>query len=117
MTSEYKTFITFLNNHVNSDNELDMIIYSIGTVQRIVEQFSQFYNQQIEKKKEYDIIDLEIEFENQCNEKIYYALGIGDSSTLFVECEIDDSNSIIFNVNINKIRIATLTLESMRDGS
>lgn len=51
MTSEYKTFITFLSNHINSDNELDMVIYSIGTVQRIVEQFSQFYNQQIEKKK------------------------------------------------------------------
>lgn len=117
MTKEYKTFIAFLEEHVKSDNELDMIIYSIGTVQRIVEQFSQFYNQQIEDKQEYDIVDLEVEFETQCNEKIHYALGIGDSATLFIECEIEDQTLQIFNVYINKIRIATLTLESIRNES
>ena len=49
MTKEYKTFITFLDKHIQSENELDMVIYNIGTVQRIAEQFAQFYNQQIKE--------------------------------------------------------------------
>lgn len=124
MTMKYKSFITFLNENVNSDNELDMILYNIGTVQRIVEQFSQFYNQKIENMQdEYDdVIDLEIEFEMQCNEKIHLALGLGEPTTLFTECEhrdyditLDNLPSRIFIININKERIAALTLESMRN--
>lgn len=124
MMMGYKSFITFLDKNINSDNELDMVLYNIGTVQRIVEQFSYFYNQKIENMtQEYDdVIDLEIEFEMQCNEKIHLALGIGEETTLFVECEHrdydvapDDFPSRIFIININKEKIAALTLESMRN--
>lgn len=114
MTKEYKTFITFLDKHIQSENELDMVIYNIGIVQRIAEQFAQFYNQQIKNKQDYDLIDLEIEFETQCNEKIYLALGIGDSSTLFIECSLSNNEGEkFFNITINKERIAALTLEGI----
>ena len=114
MTNEYKTFIAFLDKNVKSNNELDVIIYNIGTIQRIAEQFSLFYNQQIKEKKDYDLLDLEIEFETQCNEKIHLALGIGDPSTLFIECESkEDGGQTFFNITINKMRVAALTLEGM----
>lgn len=124
MTMGYKSFITFLDENINSDNELDMILYNIGTVQRIVEQFSQFYNQKLENtQEEYDdVLDLEIEFEMECNEKIHLALGMGEPTTLFVECEHCDYDVVpenfpsrIFIININKEYIAALTLESMRN--
>lgn len=127
MTTGYKDFINFLDENVQTDNELDIIIYNIGTVQKIVEQFSYFFNQKIEQKveqnEEYDIVDLEIEFEMQCNEKIHLALGIGDESTLFVESEYrsydmpitSDIDPYILLININKKLIATLTLEGMRN--
>lgn len=118
MTMDYKSFINFLDENVQSDNELDMIFYNIGTVQRIAEQFSYFFNQKIENKDEdeYDIVDLEIEFEMECNEKIHLALGLGDSTTLFIECEHNDDfvPSRIFIIKINKKLIAALTLEGMR---
>lgn len=117
MTNEYKTFIAFLEKNIQSENELDMIIYNIGAVQRIAEQFSQFYNQKIQdEQKDYDLIDLEIKFENECNEKIHFALGLGDLSTLFVECDVvQDGEQSLFNIRINKKRIAALTLEGMHD--
>lgn len=122
MTSEYKTFIDFLEKHVKSDNELDMIIYSIGTVQRISEQYSHFFNQQLKDKDDNDIIDAEIEFENECNKKIHLALGIGDEATLFIECSCHqiqntDSGDLVtaFIIQINKERIARLVLEAMRN--
>lgn len=116
MRNEYKTFITFLDENIQSDNELDLIIYNIGTVQRIAEQFSQFYNQQIKDKKDYDLIDLEIEFETECNKKIHLALGLGDPSTLFIECDaINNDEQSFFNIRVNKKRIAALTLEGMHD--
>ena len=47
------------------------------------------------------------------NEKIHLALNLGDSATLFVECEpLDDD----FVVKINETKIAELTLEAMQDG-
>lgn len=113
MTNEYKTFIAFLNQNIQSDNELDLIIYNIGATQRIAEQFAHFYNQKIKDKQDDELIDLEVEFESQCNEKIYLALGIGDLSTLFIECDITDD--AFFNIRINKQRIAALTLEAMHD--
>lgn len=111
MIAEYKTFITFLDKNVQSDNELDLIIYNIGIVQRIAEQFAHFYNQKIKDKKDDELVDLEVEFEVQCNEKIHLALGIGDLSTLFIECDITDD--ALFNIRVNKERIAVLTLEAM----
>lgn len=113
MSEEYKKFLSFLNKNVNNETELDCIIYNIGTTQRIVEQFSHFYNQKIKQDKIQDTIEFEIDFENQCNEKIHLALNIGDSATLFVECELQDNN---FIVHINKQRIAELTLEGMKNG-
>ena len=95
MSEEYKNFISFLDKNVNNETELDCIIYNIGTTQRIVEQFSHFYNQKIKQDNKQDIIDLEIDFENQCNEKIHLALDIGDSATLFVESELQDNNFIV----------------------
>lgn len=115
MTNEYKTFIAFLDKNVKSNNELDMIIYNIGTVQRIAEQFSYFFNQKIEQQDDYDIVDLEIQFEVECNEKINLALGIGEPTTLFIECESKNDNSLEFLININKQLIAALTLEGMHD--
>ena len=113
MSNEYKNFIYFLDNNVNNENELDCILYNIGVVQRIVEQFSNFYNNQIKQENITDDIEFEVNFENQCNEKIHLALNIGDSATLFVECESYNNN---FIVNINKQKIAELTLEGMRNG-
>lgn len=119
MTMKYKSFINFLGQNVQSNNELDMILYNIGTVQRIAEQFSYFFNQKLEDKDEdeYDVVDLEIEFEMECNEKIHLALGLGDSTTLFVECEHnnDVTSTRVFIININKELIAALTLEGMRN--
>ena len=115
MTNEYKTFIAFLDKNVKSDNELEMIIYNIGTVQRIAEQFSYFFNQKIEQQDDYDIVDLEIQFEVECNEKINLALGIGEPTTLFIECESKNDNSLEFMIKINKQLIAALTLEGMHD--
>ena len=122
MTEKYKNFITFLYNNVQSENELDMIIYSIGTVQRISEQYSNFYNQQLKDRDEDDIIDAEIEFENECNKKIHLALGIGDEATLFIECSCHQIQNIdsgelatAFIIQINKERIARLVLEAMRN--
>ena len=115
MTNEYKTFIAFLDKNVKSNNELDMIIYNIGTVQRIAEQFSYFFNQKIEQQDDCDIVDLEIQFEVECNEKINLALGIGEPTTLFIECEPQNDNSLEFLININKQLIAALTLEGMHD--
>ena len=116
MTKEYKTFINFLDKHIQSENELDMVIYNIGTVQRIAEQFAQFYNQQSKDKQDYDLIDLEIECEIQCNEKICLALGIGEPSTLFIECASSDNDEQpSFDISVNKERIAALTLEGMHD--
>ena len=122
MTEKYKDFITFLYNNVQSENELDMIIYSIGTVQKISEQYSHFFNQQLEDRNPDDIIDAEIEFENECNKKIHLALGIGDEATLFIECscyQMQDTSSgdlaTAFIIQINKERIARLVLEAMRN--
>ena len=120
MTNEYKTFIAFLDKNVKSNNELDMIIYNIGTVQRITEQFSYFFNQKIKQQQDkFDIIDLEIEFEVECNSKIHMALGLGDESTLFVECQSvetsSSNNAPVFIVDVNKKLIASLTLEGMND--
>lgn len=112
--SEYKKFISFLDKNVNNDIELDCILYNIGVVQRIVEQFSYFYNQQIMEKNIEDDMEFEIDFEHQCNEKIHLALALGDSATLFVECQVKDSTTFI--VEINKQKIAELTLEGMRNG-
>ena len=84
MTKEYKTFITFLDKHIQSENELDMVIYNIGTVQRIAEQFAQFYNQQIKDKQDYDLIDLEIEFENNLSSMIE-AMNLDDEERIDAE--------------------------------
>lgn len=113
MSEEYKEFLSFLNNNVNNEIELDCILYNIGVAQRIVEQFSDFYNQQIEQKQITDDIEFEIDFENQCNEKIHLALNIGDLATIFVQCEAHNN---AFIVNINKQKIAELTLEGIRNG-
>ena len=122
MTEKYKDFITFLYKNIQSENELDMIIYSIGTVQKISEQYSHFFNQQLEDRNPDDIIDAEIEFENECNKKIHLALGIGDEATLFIECSCQEEYDInhdkmvpTFFIQINKERIARLVLEAMRN--
>lgn len=113
MIDNYKDFISFLNKNVKTNNEIDMIIYNIGTVQRIVEQYTHFLNEKIKKTDDdTDFIDVEIMFENECNKKIALALGIGDEAVLFVECSSDNENHLY--VNINKIKIAELTLEEMR---
>lgn len=114
MTENYRNFISFLNDNVQTDNELDMIIYNIGSVQKIAEQFSYFYNQQIKEEKIKDEIDFEVSFENEANEKIRLALGLGDEATWFVECNSNTSENT-FVININKVLIAQLTLEAMRD--
>lgn len=122
MTEKYKDFITFLYDNVQSENELDMIIYSIGAAQKISEQYSLFFNQQLKDKDEDDFIDIEVEFETECNKKIHLALGIGDETTLFIECsclQVYDINSDkmvpTFIIQINKERIARLVLEAMRN--
>lgn len=107
----YKKFISFLDDNVNTDNELDCILYNIGLVQRIVEQFSAFYNNQIQENE--DDIEFAIDFEVECNKKIHLALNLGDVSTLFVECTPMNDDFII---RINKITIAQLTLEAMKNG-
>ena len=109
---KYKNFISFLNDNVQNDNELDLIIYNIGAVQRIVEQFSYFYNQKIKQGPIKDAVEFEIEFEAQCNEKIHLALNLGNSETLFVDCSYQDGKNTI---NIHKELIAELTLEGIRN--
>lgn len=113
MSEEYKKFISFLSENVNNDIELDCIIYNIGATQRIAEQFSSFYNQKIQDNAISNEVEFEIDFEIQCNEKIHLALGIGKPETLFVECEVHDDD---FLININRIQIAKLTLEGVRNG-
>lgn len=122
MTEKYKDFITFLYKNIQSENELDMIIYSIGVAQKISEQYSLFFNQQLQDKNEDDFIDIEVEFETECNKKIYLALGIGDEATLFIECSCQEEYDInhdkmvpTFFIQINKERIARLVLEAMRN--
>lgn len=108
---DYKKFIYFLEQNIQNDNELDLIIYNIGFVQRMVEQFSSFFNQKMDNNEDIDI-DTLIKFETECNEKIHLALKIGDLATLFIEC-FDMDNHIM--VVINKQKIAELTLEGIRN--
>lgn len=118
MTNEYRIFISFLYENIQSDNELDMVIYNIGLVQKISEQFAYFYNQKIQNIDKADLIDFQTEFENQCNEKIFLVLGLGSESSLFVQCKPISSDVQQKNKNIiyiNKELIAQLTLECMRN--
>ena len=109
---DYKNFIYFLEQNIQNDNELDLIIYNIGLTLRIVQQFAHLFNQKIEQEGFSDDIDFLVQFETECNEKIHLALNIGDSATLFIECYYQNENILI---NINKQKIAELTLEGMRN--
>ena len=84
----YKDFIYFLEENVQSDNEIDLIIYNIGLVQRIVEQFSNFFNQEDTKQDDSRLI----RFEKECNKKIHLALNLGDSETQFIQCHYSQNN-------------------------